>query len=932
MALNALGLGMVFTAKDLASGTIKQLSVNFNKFSDGTERAAKRLKGAMVTAAAGVGLLVAGVGTLGTSFALANQAGQFEEGVAKVGAISRASSEAVARLAAAAKEAGIRTQFSPTEAIDGLQRLAAQGFNATESIQLLTPALDLAAGGQIGIADASIATAAAMKVFSLNVGEGAVAVDKLLRITNLTALQAPDLGLALGTVSRGAIAAKQSLDEMLPSVGLVKNAGVDTSVAASSVSSALQFVAKNAKAFKDVGVSVTDATGKFRPFLDVVRETDIALNKRFTDGAERTAKGIELFGRFGVVAFTNIANQLTNGIKDAAGQLVTGAEAIQFLRNQMSNAEGAAAEFREKLLDTFEGQKKLLRGVLQTLGISLGETFAKAFKPIVGFLFAATGQMVKLIEGIPVPVKAALGKAALAFGAFATAAGVFTLIKAALVLLAPAIGAIVGSFVLMAQIGAVIGVVVGTIALAFKGYSIETQNASNRTNVLTNAWNKLKLGAQAVFALLTGNPVSAALVSDLNRAENAGVKRFVESVGRLLNRVDKFVDGISSGFREVFSTSTPVFKVLFTAFNDLAKSLGFVGDAFTGMSKTSVDAFFTVGFRIGEFIANTISVLVQAITGVIKVVTFMINNFDRFIAIVKLAGIAVGTLIASVAVFKGLMLGVRAVVATVSALKAAWAFITNAQNLAMIRLNAALLITQVRAKATAIAIGILKAVKVIWGAIMSGNIIKLTITNAKLLIMRGRALAAAAAQTVLSASALRFGAVLLGKAGLIALAGAAGFAFGSWLDETLKLSDGLANLIGDITGLNSELDELDRKAGGRTNRRGAPQPRQAPNAPTPTAPTTAGPVVVPPNAVPGDVSAAVESAQIAANATTTAQVDSSEIVAALKQAGMTGPDIARAMQGLTVEMDGAKVGQASMKGNRSESARTFNQVQFDTVG
>ena len=47
--------------------------------------------------------------------------------------------------------------------------------------------------------------------------------------------------------------------------------------------------------------------------------------------------------------------------------------AIEALRREMSDAEGTAQGFREQLLDTFEGQKTLLRGTLQTFAVVLGE-------------------------------------------------------------------------------------------------------------------------------------------------------------------------------------------------------------------------------------------------------------------------------------------------------------------------------------------------------------------------------------------------------------------------------------------------------------------------------------------------------------------------------------------------------------------------------
>ena len=51
-----------------------------------------------------------------------------------------------AQLHDAAIDAGIATQFSPTEATVGLKELAQAGFNAQESMKLLIPVLDLAGG------------------------------------------------------------------------------------------------------------------------------------------------------------------------------------------------------------------------------------------------------------------------------------------------------------------------------------------------------------------------------------------------------------------------------------------------------------------------------------------------------------------------------------------------------------------------------------------------------------------------------------------------------------------------------------------------------------------------------------------------------------------------------------------------------------------
>lgn len=936
MGLNSLGLGFVFTARDLASNTMRKVGANFNVMSRQTARGAKDIGAAAVTGAAGLGLLIGGAGALGSAYSLANRAGEFEMGVAKVAAISRASAEDLKRLSDAAKQAGIDTQFSPTEATEGLANLASQGFNATESIKTLVPALDLAAGGQIGIAEAAATTAAAVKVFGLSVDEAGLATDQLLRISNVTALKASDLELALGTVSRGAIAAKQSIEEMLPAMGLVKNSGVDASVAASSVSSALLFIAKNADEFEKLGVKVTDAEGKWRPFLDIVMETEGKLSG-ITNEAKRTAKATELFGKFGLTAFTTISNQLNTGIKNSNDQLITGQEAVDFLRATMHDAGGAAAEFREKLLATFEGQKVLLQGVMQTLGVEMGETFAQTFKPIVAAVREGATAMIKFVASIPGPVKDAIGKVILFFGALLTTAGVGLIVSSIFTALAGAAGAIATALALATGAFAAIGLVIGAGVLMWRGYTRAMYESEQQTNVFTRAFSKIKLAMAGVWAVLTGNPISKEVADDLKRAENEGVFKFVQSVGRLMIRLEKLWDGMRSGFDSTMEAARPVFKGLFAAFEKLGKALGFVGDAFDSTASTSKEAWFEAGFRIGEMVAHVLLSFVHAATAIVNAVTWIIDHFDQIWGSVKLGVILFATFKASVIAFRVGVVALNVALVALRAIKVAWLWITNAQNLAMLRLNGALLISALRAKAVAVAVGILRGVKAVWAVLTSGQVLKLTALNLQLLIMRARSMAAAAATGVLSGAGGIKGLLggLLGKAGLVAAAAAAGYAFGSWLDETFKLSDGIADLLADVTGLNAELEKLDERNGGRTNKRGGAVFLDTDG--KPLSPEENAKVVAEMKA---RRAGAVDPANVQRerlNGTLPAQQpgkpdaksQQAEFVAALKEAGLSGKEIAQALRSMPptpIAVDGQVLGTVTARGSAAAAAREYLPV------
>src|SRR5690606_35645304 len=77
----------------------------------------------------------------------ANAAGRFEQAVASAGAIAGATAEELTRLHDAAIEAGLATQFSPTQATQALQDLAAAGFNVGRALH------ELGRQGRVNAAD-----------------------------------------------------------------------------------------------------------------------------------------------------------------------------------------------------------------------------------------------------------------------------------------------------------------------------------------------------------------------------------------------------------------------------------------------------------------------------------------------------------------------------------------------------------------------------------------------------------------------------------------------------------------------------------------------------------------------------------------------------------------------------------------------------------
>lgn len=641
MALNNLGLGFVFTARDLASGTITRVGGAFGAMDRNAMRAQASYARNFAVMGAGLAIMGAGAATLAGAFGLAEAAGHFEQELARVGGIAEASAEDLELMRSAAIRAGTFSGFDPTQATEALGALASQGFRARQAIELMDQTLALAGGGMITAEQAAMSLAAATHVFGLDMDGARRAADQMLRITNATALGAGDMELAIGTVARGARLTHQSIEEMLPSVGLLRNTGVDVSVAAQSVSSALTFMSSRADAIRQtLGVELTetleDGTQVFRPFMDIAIEAGEALEERFADPAERTAAAVELFSRFGVGAVTGVFDSLRNGVQDAEGNIYRGREAIAFLRREMAEAGGAAEEFRNRLMDTFAGQQQLVASAGSTLGILLGEGFTRGLRPYVEGLLGIIQRAIGVLEEIPVEVRGAIASVVIAAGGVAFVMGGIVAVGAAIALIAPFIEAIavaVGGLLLAMAPFLAIGATIFAINYAFARLRATVQPLGD---FMANVIGHTRLAFRGLVQLFTTGELSGAIAEEFQRPENEGLLRFLIDVYAIGFRVVQFFRGIGVGFEGALGTLGPATERMVAAFERLGVALGLVSaegrEAVAGMPS---EEFANRGAVIGAFLAGVLELLVNMLTEGARFVTDFTEGWSEFFDVTR---------------------------------------------------------------------------------------------------------------------------------------------------------------------------------------------------------------------------------------------------------------------------------------------------------
>ncbi|TXH17470.1 MAG: phage tail tape measure protein [Hyphomicrobiaceae bacterium] len=697
MSLNGgLGLGFLFTATDAASGVMRGLGTSYMRLEATSERSAKNTQAAMGAVMTGFGSLRVGAAAMRTAFDSAMDAGTFEQNLQRARLIMGSSVEEMGQMREKAMQSGMSSKFAPQEALEGIKELGTLGFTASESMAALDGTLNFAAASGLSVADASMTTGAALRIFSKDANEAAETADKLLKISDLTALASEDLQLALGSVSRGASATKQPLDDMLIAIGLVKNTGVDASVAGQSVSSATLAIAKNASVFRDLGIEVTKADGSFKSFLDIALDTGKVM-EGMKDEPEKVAMLYDLFTKFGLTATAAIGTQLAAGIKTATGETVKQEQALEYLRGTMKAAGGEAQKYKDATLDTLPGQLSLVKSMGQTLMLEVGDAVAKVLKPMVEHLRDGVDFVVKGYKQLSPPMQKGLALMTLIGGAILAGGGAFVAFAGSLSLALPLITAMATGFVSAA--GAIVPTIGAIMALGgafmyLKG--MYDRNIGGLADTLRPLFDKVRLFFGGMYQLITDGFISGPMAKQIQDPQHSGllqfmivlvkwgyrakvwVETFIDTVQGLVTRltphfeeagktIDKIrniiadivgdVDGMSPTMDKVTSSAETVATAITTIFGLVATAFSTTMSMTTGFMEGFRNTFKGVG-PITTLIEDSIESLREEYGRLIEAIGFDTADSDKWAAFGEILGTIAGVFVKPLAAGLGIALRV----------------------------------------------------------------------------------------------------------------------------------------------------------------------------------------------------------------------------------------------------------------------------------
>jgi TP901 family phage tail tape measure protein len=309
-----------------------------------------------------LGGVLTGFGAVFTGFVTASvvAASQFETAMSSVQSATMAPVEQMGVLRDAALEAGQATSFTATEAAVGIEELGKAGLATADILGGgLSGALDLAAAGQLSVADAAEQTATTLSQFKLAGDEATHVADLLAAGAGKAQGGVADLGQALNQSGLVASQMGLSVEETVGSLTAFAGAGLLGSDAGTSFRTMLMRLTnptgEAAAKLEELGIKTRDSQGEFIGMAGLAGQLQGSM-EGLTPAARDAAMAI-IFGQDAIRAANVLYAEGEDGINDWITKV---------------DDSGYAAEVAAARLDNLGGDVEELGGAWETAMIRIG--------------------------------------------------------------------------------------------------------------------------------------------------------------------------------------------------------------------------------------------------------------------------------------------------------------------------------------------------------------------------------------------------------------------------------------------------------------------------------------------------------------------------------------------------------------------------------
>lgn len=384
-------------------------------------------KGGSATKALGEGITELGSSmTLGLTVpivaaggAATSVAANFDDAMSQVQGALGGASEDMDGLRDLALQLGADTVFSATESAQAMVELAKGGLTEAQiKGGALAASMDLAAAGQLNLADAAAITVQMMGSFGLGAGDATRIANALAGAANASSADVSDLTQAMSQCSAQASLAGWSLEDTAAALALFADHGVKGSDAGTSLKTMLQRLAaptdQAAEAIAAYGLNIRDSNGKMKDISGIAdeltgklgglsdAERDAALQTIFGSDASRAAAILMQSGSEGLAKYIAATNDATAAETMANAQK---GELSWALENMGGAVESASIAFGTALAPAITAVAGVIGNVAEAFaslpaGVQTGIAVVLALVAALGPLLMVIGSVVAALPAI----------------------------------------------------------------------------------------------------------------------------------------------------------------------------------------------------------------------------------------------------------------------------------------------------------------------------------------------------------------------------------------------------------------------------------------------------------------------------------------------------------------------------------------------------
>ncbi|ADQ06512.1 phage tail tape measure protein, TP901 family [Caldicellulosiruptor hydrothermalis 108] len=312
----------------------------------------KKVTNALRSPLAMVGL---GVGVGSAVYDSFKKAIDFEAQMSSVKALTGISNQELTKMQMLAIKMGAKTKYSALEAAQGIEELLKAGLSVKQVMSGgLEAALNLAAAGDLELADAAEIMSTAMNAFRGDAISAAQAANILAGTANASATSVQELRYSLAMVSAVASNIGMSFRDVNAALGIFANNGLKGSDAGTSLKTMLMNLIPQTKQqvemFKRLGLITKNGTSAFfdaHGRLKSLEEIAGLLRSRLKGltEAQRMAALEIMFGSDAIRAANILYREGAEGVRKFINEM-SKVTALDVAKEKMNNAAGAIEQFR----------------------------------------------------------------------------------------------------------------------------------------------------------------------------------------------------------------------------------------------------------------------------------------------------------------------------------------------------------------------------------------------------------------------------------------------------------------------------------------------------------------------------------------------------------------------------------------------------------